>query len=139
MAFTYKCVLMIGATSGIGLGLAEKLIHKGSKVIVVGRRKDRIDEFVRKHGSKAGGIPYDITDSQGLDAFVKKVTGTYPDLDCIFLNAGFSAVHDFTKPDQVDLSTFHQEMAVNFSSFVNITATFLPFLQSKQSQTSIIL
>ncbi|MCJ1234891.1 hypothetical protein MMC14_002855 [Varicellaria rhodocarpa] len=137
MSFTYKCVLMIGATSGIGLGLAEKLIHEGSNVIAVGRRKDRIDEFVQKHGSKAGGIPYDITDSQGLNAFVKKVTSTYPDLDCVFLNAGIQAVHDFTKPEQVNLSAFHQQMAVNFTSFVNITTAFLPFLQSKQSQTSI--
>ncbi|MCJ1240406.1 hypothetical protein MMC14_008408 [Varicellaria rhodocarpa] len=109
MSFIYKCVLMVGATSGIGRGLAEKLISEGSKVIAVGRRKDRLDEFVQKHGSKAGSITYDISDSQGLNAFVKKVTSAYPDLDCIFLNAGVQAVYDFTKPSQVDLSAFHQE------------------------------
>ena len=128
---------MVGATSGIGRGLAEKLISEGSKVIAVGRRKDRLDEFVQKHGSKAGSITYDISDSQGLNAFVKKVTSAYPDLDCIFLNAGVQAVYDFTKPSQVDLSAFHQEVAVNFTSFVNISTAFLPFLQSKNSPTSI--
>lgn len=139
MSFPYKCVLMVGATSGIGLGMAEKLIHEGSKVIAVGRRKERVDDFVRKHGNKAGGIPYDISDSQNLEKFVHTVTTTYPDLDCVFLNAGIQTLFDFTKPNQVDLAAFHREMNVNFTSFVNMSTAFLPFLQSKQSATSIIL
>ena len=129
---------MVGATSGIGLGMAEKLIREGCKVVAVGRRNDRVDEFVRKHGDRAGGIPYDISDSQNLTRFVASVTSTYPDLDCVYLNAGVQHVHDFTKPSQVDLAAFHQEMNVNFTSFVNISTAFLPFLQSKQSPTSIV-
>ena len=48
--------------------MVEKLISEGSKVIAVGRRQDRVDDFVRKHGSKAGGIAYDINDSFGAAA-----------------------------------------------------------------------
>ncbi|KAL8658144.1 MAG: hypothetical protein Q9226_001227 [Calogaya cf. arnoldii] len=129
---------MVGATSGIGLGMAEKLIREGSKVIAVGRRQDRIDSFVRKHGNQAGGLVYDISDSMKLDAFVKTITSSYPDLDCVFLNAGIQAVHDLTKPDQVDLAAFQNEMNVNFTSFVNLSLAFLPFLQSKGSPTSIV-
>ena len=138
MSFPYKCVLMVGATSGIGLGMAEKLIREGFKVIAVGRRQDRIDSFVRKHGSKADGFAYDISDSQNLNQFVQNVTSKHPDLDCLFLNAGIQAVHDLTKPEAVDLATFHNEINVNFTSFVNISIAFLPFLQSKQQPTSII-
>ncbi|KAL8821284.1 MAG: hypothetical protein Q9223_000657 [Gallowayella weberi] len=129
---------MIGATSGIGLGMSEKLIREGCKVIAVGRRKDRIDDFIRKHGSKAGGLAYDIRDIQNLDNFVQDITKTYPDIDCVFLNAGIQGLYDLTKPDQIDLAAFHHEMNVNFTSFVNISLAFLPFLQSKQSPTSII-
>ncbi|KAL9034163.1 MAG: hypothetical protein Q9180_005559 [Flavoplaca navasiana] len=138
MSFPYKCVLIVGATSGIGLGMAEKFIGEGSKVIVVGRRHDRVNAFVRKHGDKAGGFAYDISDGQNLDTFIKIVTSNYPDLNCIFLNAGIQAVHDLTKPNQVDLAAFHNEMHVNFSNFVNISLAFLPFLQAKQSPTSIV-
>ena len=138
MSFSYKCVLMVGGTSGIGLGMAEKLIREGSKVIAVGRRQDRIDDFVSKHGSNAGGIAYDINDSQNLSNFVQKVTSKYSDLDCVFLNAGIQGLYDFTKPNQVDLAAFHREMSVNFTSFVNISTAFLPFLQSKTSPTSIV-
>ena len=139
MSFPYKCILMIGATSGIGLGMSEKLIREGFKVIAVGRRQDRIDDFVRKHGSKADGFAYDISDSQNLGRFVQSVTGKHPDLDCVFLNAGIQGVHDLTKPEDVDLAAFHNEVEVNFTSFVNISIAFLPFLQAKQQPTSIVL
>ena len=65
---------MIGATSGIGAAMAERFIQEGSKVIAVGRRQDRLDEFVRKHGKdKAAAVNFDITDRQNMDEFVKQL------------------------------------------------------------------
>lgn len=73
MPFSYKNVLVIGATSGIGLALAERLIENGSNVIAVGRRQENLDAFVQKHGSsKAASITFDITDLDGIPNFVKK-------------------------------------------------------------------
>jgi NADP-dependent 3-hydroxy acid dehydrogenase YdfG len=73
MPFTYKTILLVGATSGIGAGLADKFIAEGSRVIAVGRRQDRLDAFVKKHGEeKAGAIRFDVTDSAGMDAFVSQ-------------------------------------------------------------------
>lgn len=118
--------------------MAEKLIREGSKVIAVGRRQDRVNDFVRKHGSKADGFAYDIDDSQNLNQFVQTVTSKCPEIDCVFLNAGIQGVYDFTKPNHVDLAAFHKEISVNFTSFVNISTVFLPFLQSKSSPTSIV-
>ena len=138
MPFPYKCVVMVGATSGIGGAMAEKLVSEGSKVIVVGRRKDRLDAFVQKHGKdRANAVAYDIGDSQGLSRFVKTVTMTYPEVDCLFLNAGIQDQYDLTKPAQLDLAAFHHEVSVNFTSFVNISQAFLPFLMEKKEHTAI--
>ena len=133
-------VLRMSSPSGliIAVGMAEKLIREGSKVIAVGRRQDRIDAFIRKHGSKADGCAYDIDDFKNLNKFVQTVTTRCPDIDCVFLNAGIQGVYDFSKPSQVDLAAFHKEMSVNFTSFVNISTMFLPFLQLKSSPTSIV-
>jgi NAD(P)-dependent dehydrogenase (short-subunit alcohol dehydrogenase family) len=71
MAFQYKHVLMIGGTSGIGKAMADRLIKAGSKVTVVGRRQDRIDDFVRAHGEdKASGMPFDISKLDEIPQFV---------------------------------------------------------------------
>ena len=49
MAFPYKHVLLIGATSGIGKAMAERLVAEGVKVTAVGRRKDALEEFENAH------------------------------------------------------------------------------------------
>lgn len=72
MPFRYKHVLMVGATSGIGAAIANRLVQEGSKVTAVGRRQDKLDEFVHRHGKdKASAIKFDISDRQSMDEFVK--------------------------------------------------------------------
>jgi NADP-dependent 3-hydroxy acid dehydrogenase YdfG len=72
MSFDYKRILLVGATSGIGAALADKFILEGAKVIAVGRRLERLDAFVQKHGpEKASAVQYDINDKAGLNAFVE--------------------------------------------------------------------
>jgi short-subunit dehydrogenase involved in D-alanine esterification of teichoic acids len=125
---------MIGATSGIGHAMSEKLVQSGSEVIIVGRRKDRLDAFVSKHGEEqVGAVAFDINDTAGLPQFVKTLTTKYPELGCIFSNAGIQRIYNFSKPYEVDIAGFHAEVAVNFSSPVNITHAFFPFLMSQQS------
>ncbi|KAM0148503.1 hypothetical protein ACHAPG_009947 [Botrytis cinerea] len=137
MSFPYKHVLLIGATSGIGLALAERLIQE-CKVTIVGRRKDRLDEFVAKHGDKAGAISFDIGDTERASQFAADVIESSPDIDCIFLNAGYQRKHDFSKPEGVDLKAFNYEMHVNFTSSVVLTHAFLPYLLEKNHETSFI-
>ena len=61
MAFPYKKVLIIGATSGIGKTLAEKVVQNGSKLIVAGRRKDNLEEIVQRLGSdKVSAKVFDV-------------------------------------------------------------------------------
>ena len=70
MSFPYKTVLVVGATSGIGLALAEKLISNGSHVIAVGRREENLDALVQKHGKeKISSVQFDITDLKAIPSF----------------------------------------------------------------------
>ena len=71
MPFQYKTVLLVGATAGIGAAMADRLVEEGSKVIAVGRRQDRLDAFVNKHGKdKASSAVFDISDRSSIDKFV---------------------------------------------------------------------
>lgn len=61
MAFGYKKVLIIGATSGIGKTLADKVVQNESKLIVTGRRKENLDEIVQRYGSdKVSAKAFDV-------------------------------------------------------------------------------
>ncbi|EXJ59037.1 hypothetical protein A1O7_06468 [Cladophialophora yegresii CBS 114405] len=139
MTFAYKRVLLVGATAGIGAAIGDRLVREGAKVIAVGRRQERLDTFVERHGKdKASALRFDISERGNIDQFVQNVTNTYPDLDCVFLNAGVQRPFDLAKPEMVDLAAFHSEIEVNFSSFVDLTMKFLPFLQNKDTETSLI-
>jgi NADP-dependent 3-hydroxy acid dehydrogenase YdfG len=72
MSFPYKTVLVVGATSGIGLALSGKMIANGSHVIAVGRRRENLDSLAQKHGKdKVSAFQFDITNLAGIPDFVK--------------------------------------------------------------------
>ncbi|OAA59122.1 NAD(P)-binding domain protein [Niveomyces insectorum RCEF 264] len=139
MVFQYKKVLLIGATSGIGAAMADRLVEAGVHVIAVGRRQERLDAFVQKHGAqKTSAVQFDITDASNLPSFVSKILRDFPDLDSVFLNAGTQSPYRLSQPEHVDLGRFHDEVHTNFTSIVNLAMAFLPHLQAKDVPTSLI-
>lgn len=129
MSFPYKKVAVFGATSGIGRALAERFIENGISVIAIGRRKERLEELVQKYGhEKVQASPFDMTKLEAIDDFVQTLTSTHPDLDLVFLNSGVQYGIDFSKPTEVSLDKFHQELTLNYTSPIYFTKSFLPFL-----------
>ena len=77
-----RCILVIGATAGIGRALALALHDLPSKpnVIVGGRRQERLDELT-KTSDRIKGVLVDVTSKRDvLRAFVKGVLNAYPDV-----------------------------------------------------------
>jgi len=71
LEFPYEKVLILGATSGIGLALAEKLISNGSHVVAVGRRQGNLDQLQQKHGKEKVSIyQFDVNELDKIPKFV---------------------------------------------------------------------
>jgi len=123
-----KCVLIIGATAGIGQALARALVDLPSKpkVIVNGRRQERLDEL-QKEGFET--IKFDVnTDRPNLKHFVDTVVGRYPELDTVVFSAAIQNELDFTHPDTLDLDIFMRELNINYISIITMTKFFLSHL-----------
>jgi short-subunit dehydrogenase involved in D-alanine esterification of teichoic acids len=139
MPFPYKKVLVVGATSGIGWALAERLLDNNVKVIIVGRRKDRLDEFTEKHNKDdVSSIVFDITKLDEIPKFASDVTKAHPDLDCVFLNSGIQRMHNFAKPETIKLDAINEEITTNYLSYLHLTTAFMPHLQQVKGETSFI-
>lgn len=69
----------------------------------------------------------------------RRVVETYPDLDCVFLNSGTQTAVRLTRPAEIDIDAFHREFEVNYTSIVNLTLKFLPYLEKKDYPTSLIV
>ncbi|KAJ5848358.1 hypothetical protein N7455_012315 [Penicillium solitum] len=138
MAFGYKKVLIIGATSGIGKALADKVVQNGSKLIVAGRRKENLDEIVQRYGTdKVSAKAFDVMQLEQIPQFASEIISENPDLDCIFVNSGIQRPFDFSKLETVDLDIFDQELITNYTSAVRIAKAFIPHLQSQKTATAI--
>lgn len=78
MSWPYKKVLVIGATSGIGEALAARCVQAGSRVIVSGRREDRLTEFVRHHSEDQSiAAPFDITKLDEIPEFAARYSAIH--------------------------------------------------------------
>ncbi|ROT35479.1 NAD(P)-binding protein [Sodiomyces alkalinus F11] len=135
MPFPYKTVLVTGATSGIGRGLAERLIEQGVFVIAVGRRKDRLDALVERHGgARVASEPFDISNLEALPSWTEKIISTYPSLDAVLLNAGVQRSLNFNSPGASSPDTLAQttsELVTNYISPLHTTLLFLPHLRAR--------
>ncbi|KAH8110647.1 NAD(P)-binding protein [Phellopilus nigrolimitatus] len=128
-----KCVLVVGATSGIGraLALAIHALPTKPTVIATGRRKDRLDELA-KNGEEDGEGRFGVVQvdiSAGRDAlkgFIDNVLVKYPELDTIIFSAGIQNATDFTKPDKIDLDAVSKEVDTNYMAIFAMIKFVLP-------------
>ncbi|KAL5536032.1 hypothetical protein ACEPAF_4126 [Sanghuangporus sanghuang] len=124
-----KCVLVIGATAGIGRALALAIHALPSKptVIVTGRRKERLDELVKKGDGRIEAMQVDISSGKDmLKAFADEVIQKFPDLDAVLFAAGIQRAADFKEPEKIDLDALFEEVHVNYLAIVALTKFLLP-------------
>ena len=87
MKMTGNTVLIAGATSGIGLGLALRLHEAGNTVIVSGRSTERLARIAEEHPG-VHGVELDITDPEAITSVTRQVIRDFPDLDVVVAMAG---------------------------------------------------
>ncbi|OBZ79087.1 putative oxidoreductase DltE [Grifola frondosa] len=138
-----KCILIIGATSGIGRALALAIHALPSKptVVVGGRRRARLDELAAQ-GERFQTVQVDVnTDRANLKKFVQEITIAYPALDAVIFSSGIQHMFDFKKPEEIDLDKVEDELNTNYTSIFTMTTFFLPhFLKlSAEGKPSFII
>jgi len=71
-----KVVMITGASSGIGKGLATELAARGAKIGLLARRQNLLDEIVnavRLRGGKAFSIATDVRDADAMRAAAERI------------------------------------------------------------------
>ena len=94
--------LVTGASAGLGAEFAARLAHQGHDLILVARRRDRLDDLAgrlqRDAGVQADVICADLTDAAGL-AEVEARAASDGALSLLVNNAGFAGYHPFSSLD----------------------------------------
>ena len=99
-------VWLVGASTGIGRALAERLHALGATVIVSARKADALQDFVGQHpGSMA--LPMDVTNAEAVKAAAQYAQAGGP-LDLVCYCAGHYQAMRATAIDLPDLLRHHQ-------------------------------
>ena len=89
-----KVGVVTGAGSGIGKAVAVALLRDGYRVVLAGRRKERLEQTVADagpSGARALAVPTDVSDPQSVRSLFVRTKEAFGRLDLLFNNAGVGA------------------------------------------------
>ncbi|HEX7540822.1 MAG TPA: SDR family NAD(P)-dependent oxidoreductase, partial [Anaerolineales bacterium] len=135
MKTTDNIILITGGATGIGLALTEVFSREGNRVIICGRRKDNLIS-VQKIFPKIQFKVCDLADAAERQALFEWTITNFPHLNILVNNAGIQRQIDFTKGTK-DLQNGDDEIQINFSAPVQLSALFIPHLM-KQGEAAIV-
>jgi serine 3-dehydrogenase len=126
-----KTILVTGATSGFGAATVERFIRGGWRIVATGRRDDRLQALVDRHGAdRVHAAACDIRDTDAVQATLHALPPAFRAIDVLVNNAGLALG---TAPAQrADLAQWRQMIDTNVTALAALTHALLPTLVERR-------
>jgi short-subunit dehydrogenase len=131
--WTNKTVMITGASSGIGRGLALTIAARGGRLGLIARREAVLDEIVneiRNAGGTAIAISADVRDANAMKQAADRVRAELGPIDVLIANAGIGVTDHAA---QLDPEKVAEVMNINVLGAVNSAAAVLPEMVERKS------
>jgi NADP-dependent 3-hydroxy acid dehydrogenase YdfG/Flp pilus assembly protein TadD len=129
-----KTVFITGATSGIGKSTAEKFAEAGYRVIITGRRTERLRELqaalTENYGVEVLPIAFDVRDLNGIREVASHLQGKWAEIDILVNNAGkakgLAPIHEG------EVEHWEEMIDTNIKGLLYLTRTLAPYMVERQ-------
>ena len=124
-----KTAIITGGGTGIGLATAHAFYQEGAKIILFGRRKEKLEKAVEKLGGSAIIVQGDMTNNNDLDQLINETLHNFKKIDILVNNAGLfngSPLHEISD------SQWDEIMDINIRSVFQLTRRVLPAMLSQK-------
>ena len=130
-----QIALVTGATSGIGEATAMLLAKNNYKVIITGRRMERLvslqEKIISETGSEVFILNFDIRNLQENEAAIKSLPKEWQDIDVLINNAGLAA--GFSAFHEGDFDDWERMIDTNIKGLLYITRLISPKMVERGS------
>jgi short-subunit dehydrogenase len=130
MQLKNKCILLTGATGGIGKHLALMLARKGANLILVGRDSNKLETLahqIQNQGGNAKTIVADFEIAGTAQKVVQQATIAFDGVDILINNA---AILDFILFDNQSPERIAQMVQTNVTAPIQLANAMLPHFRS---------
>lgn len=125
-----KTIFITGATSGFGLACARRFADEGWRLIVTGRRRDRLDQLTAElSGRPVLAVQLDVRDRDAVRGVIAALPEGFADIDVLVNNAGLAL--GLEGADRVDLDDWETMIDTNIKGLCYLTRCLLPAMVAR--------
>lgn len=130
-----KTVLVTGATSGIGEATAIKFAEATNRLIITGRRKDRLhdlaEHLVQEYGIDVLPLCFDVRDRKQVEKHLGHLPEEWCNVDILINNAGLAA--GLSHIDEGERDDWDQMIDTNVKGLLYVTRAIAPGMVKRGS------
>ena len=120
-----RIALVTGASRGIGLAIADRLLAEGLKVIFAARSEAALAALSAERGAKALPLALDVADDRAVAALPESLPEGWRDVDVLVANAG-SDVGGRQRFDQGQADDWTSTMEINVNGVIRVCHAVIP-------------
>jgi len=128
-----KTVLITGATSGIGEATARLLSKNGFKLIICGRRKDRLEKLATQLSefTEVHTLSFDVREQDKVKLAIESLPEPWKKIDVLINNAGNA--HGLAPIQSGDLSDWDAMIDINVKGLLYVSNAVIPGMIERES------
>jgi hypothetical protein len=124
-----KVALVTGASAGLGVEFARQLSASGHRLVLVARRKERLDELAKELGS-ARTVAIDLSKANAADKLMADIEEHGETVDLLVNNAGFGLIGRFA---ELDAKRERQMIDLNAGALTELCRAVAPAMIRRKS------
>lgn len=131
-----KIVLITGATSGFGEACARKFAAGGYRLIITGRRKERLEALKRELEESPAHIDvlplvFDVQDKDAVFAAIDSLPAAWKDIDILVNNAGLALGRDLF--NDASLDDWETMLDTNVKGLLYVSKAVVPHMIARSN------
>ena len=126
-------VFITGATSGIGKATAEFLAKHSYRLILCGRKEDRLKELKQTLGKQTAitTLQFDVRDKEAVFSAIESLPENFRDIDVLINNAGNA--HGMSSIQDGDINDWDAMLDINVKGLLYVSRAILPKMIERNS------